>query len=151
MKEWSLITATLIGLLAAGGCEKPAEHASTQPSEPDPAEYAASLAAADAFCHAWRTGDVDTARGLLDGRLIRKHPEKHIRGVLGSQGNPRHAGFELWGGKRLSDGRYRFQVRLFYAYAGQSADRMESSTDVIVLGSDDTGTWHVEQFPLLVP
>ncbi len=141
----------LLGLLLADGCRESAKQPSTQPATPYDATYTAALAAADRFCEAWRRGEVDTARAMLHPRLVKNHPERHIRSVLGAGGNPRHAAYELADGSRLSGGRYSFRVRLFYAYSGQSADRLEAPPGEIVLTEDDTGTWQVEQFPLLRP
>ncbi|MFP4054842.1 MAG: hypothetical protein ACLFV7_13350 [Phycisphaerae bacterium] len=138
MRAWGFIAA-LCGLLLACGCEKPAEQPTTQPSTPYDAAYTAALAAADGFCEAWRSGRVDTTRGMLHPRLIKKHPEGHIRSVLAGDGNPRHAAYELCDGRRLAGGRYSFHVRLFYAYTGQTADRLEAPAGEIVLVEDDTG------------
>ncbi len=139
-------------VLAAGvGCEKP-----TPPAEPnDPArqvslrEYADALSAANRFCHLWREGDYDAARAMLEGRLVKKHPESLIRGVLSQDGNPVHLAYEIHGGTRLAEGRYLFDVKLFFLYRGQDTDRLESPTGQVVLEVTDDGRWLVRSFPLL--
>jgi len=138
-------------LVAGVGCEKP-----TPPAEPnDPAEkaslrrYAEALAAANRFCHLWREGDFDAARAMLDSRLVKKHPESLLRGVLSQNGNPVHLAYEIHPGRRLAEGRYLFEVKLFFLYRGQSTDRLESPIGQVVLEVTDDGRWLVCRFPLL--
>ncbi len=145
-----IFTVTAV-LVACAGCEKP-----TPPAEPnDPTrqaslrEYAEALAAANRFCHLWREGELDSARAMLDPRLVKKHPESLIRGVLWQNGNPVHLAYEIHPGRRLTEGRYLFEVKLFFLYRGQNTDRLESPTGQVVLEVTDDGRWLVRSFPQL--
>jgi hypothetical protein len=142
---WALVATAVLG-----GCEEPPGATPNEPGEQaDLREYAHALATADRFCHLWREGDFDAARNLLDPRLIKKHPESLIRGVLSQNGNPVHQAYEIHEGRRLPDGRYLFNVRLFFLYRGQDVDRLESPRGEIVLQATDDGRWLVRSFPLL--
>jgi hypothetical protein len=145
-----LMGAVASAALLCVGCEK------TRPGEPnDPGqqadlrEYARALAAANEFCHLWRKGNYDAARAMLDARLIKKHPESLIRGVLSQDANPVHQSYEIHGGLRLSDGSYLFDVKLFFLYRGRDTDRLENPAGQVVLEATDDGRWLVRSFPML--
>jgi len=145
-----LVLAGLISLGPVGGCESPPP----PPPETQPAEtryddaYLAALSVVDDFCHAWKNRDLQAGRALLSRRTIRRHPDARIRDAIVGAENPKHAAFEIIEGKKLSDGRYVFDVRLFFRYAGLQSDRIESPIEKIVIARDESGRWRVSELPI---
>lgn len=113
-------------------------------------DYIAALAVADEFCHAWRMRNFRDGKALLSRRLIRQHSDDRLADAIVGLPNPSHAGYEIFGGKRLSDGRIAFKVRLFQRHAGQHADRIEGPLEELVMVREkESGQWRVDEFPFL--
>ena len=143
------LLALLVLAVAAVGCERPEQAPATRPaSTARDEEYAAALAVADAFCHAWQVADAPAGRGLLSRAMLRKYPDTRIRQAIAGTGNPRHQAFEIKSGKRVAAGRYRFEVDLFFAYSGTYGDRLEVAEEAVVVARTDEGGWVVDDFPV---
>ena len=113
-------------------------------------DYIGALAVADQFCHAWQTRNLRDGRALLSRRLMRQHSDARLADAIVGVQNPSHAGYEIFGGKRLSDGRIAFKVRLFQRHAGQHADRIEGPLeDLVMVREKESGKWRVDEFPFL--
>lgn len=147
-----------IGLLAAAvltGCKEPARtpaRPTTKPAEGQQRDerYIAALSVADSFCQAWRNGDESAGRMLLTRRFFRQYSDRELHDAIVGSGNPSHAAFEIREGRRVSDVRYVFDVRLYYTYLGAHADRSESPLVRIVIARDQAGNWLVDGFPVPV-
>ena len=144
----------LLAGMSCLGCE--GTSSSTQPSKDKPKtqpyddEYISALAVADQFCHAWQMGNFRDGKALLSRRLIRRHPEDRLADAIVGVQNPSHVAYEIFGGKRLSDGRIAFKVRLFQRHAGQHADRIEGpAEDLVMVRDEQSGDWRVDEFPFL--
>jgi len=146
----ALLPLCLAAAAITGACEQPEPPPpATQPTETRyDSQYASALAVADAFCHAWKSADLPTGRALLSRRFSRKHSDRVLRDMIVGGGNPRHSGYEIGGGRRVSNGRYAFDVRLFLSYSGQHSDRLEAPLVQIVITQDDAGNWWVDEFPV---
>jgi len=144
-----LLSAGLAAWLT-GGCEAPVpEPPETQPAQTAYDEhYAGALAAANAFCQAWQGRQEADGRVLMSKRMLRRHTDRQLRDAIVGQPNPAHVGYEISNGRRLSDGRYAFDVRLFFRYAGSHADKLEAPMERIVIARGDDGKWRVDDFPV---
>lgn len=133
-----------------GACEQPEPPPpATQPAKTRyDSQYTAALSVADAFCHAWMNADLPTGRALLSRRFIRKYSDRRLRDMIVGSGNPQHAGYEIGNGRRVSNGRYAFDVRLFLSYSGQHSDRLETPLVRIALTQDEARNWWVDEFPV---
>jgi hypothetical protein len=147
-----IVILTCAALAAAGlaGCE----YISPPPPASQPAEtryneaYAGALAAVDDFCQAWVKGDAVAGRALLSVRMQRRYPDQLLGDVIAGSGNPRHAAYEIHNGRRLGDGRYAFDVRLFFCYSGVHGDKLESPLEQAIVAQDDAGRWRIDAFPI---
>ncbi len=142
-----VVLALLVGL---AGCEDaPPPAPETQPAETRYNDsYIGALAAANGFCHAWLQRDETAGRALLSLRMIRRYPDELLRDAIVGQANPRHAAYEIFKGQRLPDGRYAFDVRLFFRYTGGHADLIESPLTQVVMARDEANAWRVDEFPV---
>ena len=136
------------GESAEGGAEAPGPRAAAEAPDDD---YVRALAVANRFCQAWRQRRYAAGKALLTRRLVRQHPEQRLRDLIAGPHNPRHAAFEVFGGRRLGPGRFEFSVRLFLRFVGESEQRIETLAERIVLVRDGSGTWRVDDFPAPTP
>ena len=160
---WAGVLPAVLLVAVLCGCEELHRNPATAPSgqtgesappaqEPqtfsDEDEYSRALGIANQFCEAWRTGDASFSRSLLTSRFVRRYPDATINGALADMGNPTHAAYELFDGRRLGDGRIAFKARFYYRYVGQQSDRMETSAGRLVLIGDAESQWKVDEFPM---
>jgi hypothetical protein len=138
-----LPVAMVLAVLAPAGCEGDAPP-SADPKDP---AYAAALAAANDFLHAWREKDLSAGRNLLSERLTRAHTLSQIEDVVCGHPSAQHAAFTVSGGEPAGEGRMAFRVRLFFRFTGRADDRVESSAHRMVMARDDRGRWQVDVFP----
>ena len=144
-----LILAGLVAGVGVCGCEQTGPPPSTQPAQTDyNDQYVAALAVAGDFCQAWQHHDESAGRALLSQRFLRSYADRQIRDALAGAGNPRHAAYEIAGGERLGEGRYGFDVKLFYAFAGGHSDKLELARERIVVVRQAAGSWKVDRFPV---
>ncbi|MHC4294321.1 MAG: hypothetical protein ACYSTL_01915 [Planctomycetota bacterium] len=149
----------LIVMVTLCGCEDLFPPAQTQPAQGQSAQkqparakydddYLAALAAADAFCDAWKNSDEFAGRALLSARMRRRYPDRQLRDAIVGSDNPAHGAYEISNGRRMRDGRYSFDVRLLYRYSGQRSERIEAPVAKIVISHEKTGEWYVDEFPV---
>jgi len=133
-----------------GGCDRLAPPPrTTQPARTNyDDQYVDALAAADAFCHAWQRREGKAGRALLSKRFLRTYPDIQITDAIVGQPLPAHAAYEIASGKRLADGRYSFDVRLFFLYSGLHGDKIEPVLNRVVVIRDDAGNWKIDEFPV---
>jgi len=141
---WELLLAAVVLI----GCDPPATPASKPSETKYDQRYTEALAVADAFCDAWREGDEGAGRMHLSRRILRKYPDSQIRDAIVGLANPRHAAYEILGGKQLAKGRYSFRLRLFFGYTGGHADRLEADEEHMVVELSEAGKWVVDEFPI---
>ncbi len=135
------------------GCEQSPQQKSAQPKpaekkNPYTKDYLGAVAVADEFCYAWKHRNITTARRLMGKGMIRRYPDVRLHAAIVGQENPRHAGFELSNGRSSRDGRYEFDVKLFFHYVGEMYERIESPKETIIVARSDEGFWVVEDFPV---
>jgi hypothetical protein len=104
----------------------------------DPA-YAAALAAANRFLHAWQTQDHETGIMMLTD-AAREHASRERLQEFFSPG--RDAAFEIQRGKRVN-GQYVFPVVLV-GLSDSDAHRHAGSVVITKMGKDD---WVVDKLP----
>jgi len=144
-----LILACLAAACAQYGCEQAGPPPATQPAQNEyNDQYVAALAAASDFCQAWQHRDEAAGRALLSRGFLRRYPDRQIRDAIVGAANPRHAAYEITGGERLGEGRYGFDVKLFYAFSGAHGDRLELARRRIVVVRQQDGLWKVDKFPI---
>jgi len=132
---------------------RPTRPAKTRPARAAPRpvyddDYAAALGAADMFCQAWKTRDLHGGQVLLSARMKAGATPEQIRNIIMGRANPSHAAYEIFGGRRLDDGRIAFSLRLFYRYAGRNYNRIEAPLQRIVIARDEAGQWKVDDLPV---
>jgi hypothetical protein len=135
--------AVLCGCEARGGSSQtaPADRATDE-------QYVAALATVNAFCQAWRQGDEMSARRLLSGRFLRTWTDSQITDAVVGLPGPAHAAYEIASGRRVSDGRCIFAVRLFFSFSGGHGDRVEPERHDVEVVLDERGQWKVDRFPV---
>lgn len=153
-----LLTAAMCLPVWALGCKRPGvkrprptRATKTRPAGRAPVyddDYTAALGVADMFCQAWKTRDLYGGRPLLSARMEAAYTSERIRNMIMGRANPHHAAYEIFGGKRLEDGRLAFSLRLFHSYAGRHYSRIEAPLQRIVIARDEAGQWKVDDFPV---
>lgn len=146
----AFVAGVLLAAIAPLACEKPASEPEEMESEKTKydEDYIAALKAANLFCQHWLLGDYPVAKMMLTKRLRHEHSEQRLKDVLGGVGNPRHAAYEVYGGRKLDDTRITFKVRLFQVYIGQGEKRIEAPAERIVLIKESKNNWLVDEFPI---
>jgi hypothetical protein len=86
-------------------------------------EYVLALSAADEFLGAWRMRDQDRGLAILSPRLLRSKGEARWRQAISGVSNPHHESYEVTNGRRLPDGRYSFDVYVYWYYTGEPERR----------------------------
>ncbi|WYL98369.1 MAG: hypothetical protein HEQ19_01325 [Gloeotrichia echinulata CP02] len=121
------------------------------------ADYVRALFTADKFLSAWKTRNVKEGLTLVSSGLKGKISNDDLSAYISGTSSPSHAAFEVKSGKKLADGRYAFDVKLYeYLYSAipesQTWKCPQSSRIVLVkIGVDDpkfrVGNWLVDQLP----
>lgn len=121
------------------------------------ADYVRALFAADKFLYAWKTRNTQEGLALVSPALKSKKPNDELFSYISGTSSPSHAAFEVNSGRKLPDGRYAFDVKLYeYYYAATPESQMskcpEASRIVLVKsGVSDTkfrvGNWLVDELP----
>jgi hypothetical protein len=105
------------------------------------ANYAAALATANRFLHAWQTQDHETGIMMLSDEARQQISPERLDEFFSPSGS---TAFEIQHGKRLNAGKYAFPVALF-GLAGGSHDRAHVCRIVVVrAGKQD---WAIEKLP----
>ena len=137
-------------VLGAFGCEdsnSPGPAGNAAQSKYDES-YTSAVAVADMFCEAWRNRDATQARRLMTKRMNRDVSDERLRDAIVGHTNPSHASYEVFNGKKLAEGCYQFDVRLFFQFRGGHSDRLEHSLDKIVIARESSGVLRVDGFPM---
>lgn len=109
-------------------------------------DYAAALATADRFLHAWQTQDAESGLLLLTDR-VRQHTDESKLHDLFSAERSSNASFEVGRGRKLAGGRYEFPVALF---TGNSPNRRRTArppASALVVVRVGQGEWAVDKLP----
>jgi hypothetical protein len=143
------LLALLLAATIVCGCKPPARSGDAAPTDTATDEqYVSALATVDAFCQAWRQGDEMSARRLLSKQFLRTWTDSQITDAIVARPGPAHAAYEIASGRRVSDGRYTFGVRLYFAFSGEHGDRIEPEQHDVVAVLDEQGQWKVDRFPV---
>jgi len=146
----TVVFALAAAIACAGGCRKAPEGGTptTQPGHPGyDKDIADAWTVAQAFCEAWKAKDLSVARSVISSRLLERHNEDAFASTIVGPRNRVHKGFELTGGRKLSDGRVAFDLLLRFDYRGGLSDRPEKEESEIVL-VNESGAWRVDGFPI---
>ncbi len=121
------------------------------------ADYVRALFTADKFLSAWKTRNVAEGLTLVSGAIKGKISHDDLSAYISGTSSPSHAAFEVKSGKKLADGRYAFDVKLYeYLYSATPESQAwkcpQSSRIVIVkIGVDNpkfrVGNWLVDELP----
>ena len=86
---------------------------------------------------------------LLSSSLRGGESEDELRRYISGLSNPYHASFEIGPGKRLPDGRFAFEVRLYEHYRGQQIQerRLRPRPSRLVLAQISPEDWLVDELP----
>ena len=114
---------------------------STKPASTVEAGYAAALACANRFLHAWQSADQEAGLLLLSDAAKHHTTQEGLDNFFASGAG---AAYEIGRGKKLKAGQYSFPVVLFQLKAGNTASRRLSQITVIRAGKDD---WTVDKLP----
>jgi hypothetical protein len=107
-------------------------------------DYISALAAANSFLHAWQTHDTEAGVLMLSDAAKRSCSEPRLRAFFAS--TPMTAqGFLITRGRKLSSGRYLFELALLEAPSEKETIRRHFSRIVVVrAGKQD---WAVDNIP----
>ncbi|BAY07812.1 hypothetical protein [Calothrix sp. NIES-2098] len=120
-------------------------------------DYVRALFTADKFLYAWKTRNVQEGIPLVSPALKKKMSEDELTIYISGTSSPSHAAFEINSGKKLSNNRYAFDVKLYeYLYSAtpesQSWKCPQSSRIVLIKTGVDSpkfrvGNWLVDALP----
>jgi len=111
-------------------------------------DYVLALSAANKFFGAWRARDPGKGIALLSPKLFQSQPKDvWFQAIVGCS-NPHHAAYEISNGRRLPDGRFAFDVRLFEHYTGFPVERDDvGSLETVTLVKVAEEDWRVDAMP----
>jgi hypothetical protein len=104
-------------------------------------DYVLALSTANRFLEAWQGRDVDGALAITSRRVKGCYPAERLATYLSGLSNPHHEAFEIAVDKRLPDGRYAFEVRLYEHYAGEKWREPKKKASRIVLVQAEADEW----------
>ena len=112
-------------------------------------DYVLALSTANKFLSAWQTRDQPAGLSLLSSSLRGGESEDELRRYISGLSNPYHASFEIGPGKRLPDGRFAFEVRLYEHYRGQQIQErhLRPRPSRLVLAQISPEDWLVDELP----
>jgi hypothetical protein len=117
--------------------------------------YVGALAAANQLCQAWRNHEYSpTVKDLFSKRMQEKYKgdDEPLFNAIAGPVNPRHSAYTIYGGRRLEDGRYSFQVCLYLTFAGSMDEaRIEPVDKEILVVREESGLWKIDDFPVPKP
>jgi hypothetical protein len=122
-------------------------HKKSKPPEDIDQNYISALASAERFLFAWQTRDASDGLALLSNRLRAAHQTSFLQHYIIGDENPAHAAFEISNGKKLPDGRYAFEVRLFENQRGEFWQGKRPKPSRIVMAASDLDRWLVDELP----
>lgn len=157
-----LLLTVLVGVVWSG-CSHPVATwpqrvASTQPTEEELADswrrtalavesdYVLALAGANRFFDAWRNRDQEGGLAALSPRLLKTRTEDEWRMAVCGCSNPHHEAYEITNGRRLTDGRYAFDVRL-YTHYHNFAYPLETVAMTVKVMRQDSEDWRIDELP----
>jgi len=136
-----------LGVLGCSRIGKPSGPAKAADCD---ADYVLALSAANEFFEAWRGRNPEKGIARLSPRLLQSEPrDAWFQAIVGCS-NPHHAAYEICSGRRLPDGRFAFDVRLFEHYTGfpvggDDVGKLES----VKLVQIEQGDWRIDEVPQL--
>lgn len=107
---------------------------------PVDASYAAALAAANRFLHAWQTQDHETGIMMLSDAARQRATREKLQDFFSPA---QSAAFEIQRGKRVNGGEYVFPVVLFGALENGSRPRVSR----LLIMRTDKDEWLVDRLP----
>ncbi|OUL24294.1 hypothetical protein [Nostoc sp. 106C] len=120
-------------------------------------DYVRALFTADKFLYTWKTRNVAEGIALVSPALKNKISNDELASYISGTSSPSHAAFEINAGRKLSDGRYGFEVKLYeYLYSAtpesQSWKCPRLSRIVLIKTGVDNpkfrvGNWLVDELP----
>ncbi len=113
--------------------------------------YVLALSAANRFLFAWQTRDQTRGLALLSPGIRHRRTEEDLQTSISGMSNPHHEAYEVTSGKRLSDGRYAFEVRLYVHYTAEWWRAPGPKLSRIVLTKKGPEEWLVDELPVESP
>lgn len=107
--------------------------------------YMAALAAADRLLSAWQDKNGPGGLALMSPGLRRRHSEAELRQWLAGAGPSVSRSFEIGPGRRLTESRYLFRVRIIERRIGQMWGQPRKTA--VVLTRNGRGEWRGEVLP----
>ena len=134
-----------------------AQSAKRLPTPSVNADYVRALFTADKFLDDWKTRNTQEGLALLSSALKSKKSNEELSSYISGTSSPSHAAFEINSGRRLPDGRYAFEVKLYDYYYAATPESQESkcpeSSRIVLVKSEVSeskfrvGSWLVDQLP----
>ena len=145
---WKAVALSVVVIAVFSGCEGFLSSQSTKKENRDQQgqDYAAALAVVNRYYAAWQKHDPAAARAELSDRLVSWFAQTDEQ-MLDWPRNPHHEAYEISTGKAKGEGRYIFQVRLFYRFLGQADERLETDGGEVAVVRDEQGRWRLDQLP----
>ncbi|OUL27701.1 hypothetical protein BV372_25675 [Nostoc sp. T09] len=149
-----LIAAIALLFLCTTTQAQPVKPVANTSANPD---YVRALFTADKFLYAWKTRNVTEGVTFVSPALKKKISNDELASYISGTSSPSHAAFEINSGKKISDSRYAFEVKLYeYLYSAtpesQSWKCPQSSRIVLIKTGVDNpkfrvGNWLVDELP----
>ena len=123
------------------------------------ADYVRVLASANIFLSAWRDRNIEKGLEFVSPALKKKISNEDLAAYISGTSSPSHSSFEVSSGKKLKDGRYSFDVKMFEYYRpgkpeSQSWKCPPVSTIILVKTGDSEynekikhSNWMVDKLP----
>lgn len=139
--------AVLAGSLWLGACKRPGSSPASAPAQGG--VQVEALAAANRFLEAWAVGNIAAGLEMLTPRLLSGTSKERLVAAISPAAGIEHTSFEIPApGRKLSDGRIEFPVRLQFTFRGRLDSRTETQTGRMILSISPRGRWLVDEFPM---
>jgi hypothetical protein len=155
IKALFVVAFALLFLCTTAQAQTPVKMSNYSPT----ADYVSVLSSANIFLSAWRDRNIEKGLEFVSPALKKKMSNEDLAAYISGTSSPSHSSFEVSSGKKLKDGRYSFDVKMFEYYRPgepefQSWKCPEFSTIVLVkIGSLESNektkhsNWMVDKLP----
>jgi hypothetical protein len=112
IKPLFVVAIALVFLCTTAQAQTPVKMSNYSPN----AEYVRVLSSANIFLSAWRDRNVEKGLEFVSPALKKKMSNDNLAAYISGTSSPSHSSFEVSSGKKLTDGRYSFDVKMFEYY-----------------------------------
>jgi hypothetical protein len=156
-KKELIIRPLLIALIAVLFLCTTSQAQPIKPNTSVSADYVRSLGTANAFLSAWKSRNVQNGLELISPALKNKISTDELNAYISGTSSPSHYAFEVGSGKKLKDGRYAFDAKLYEYYKAGTPESQSWDCPVlpkivlvktgVVDPKHRAGIWMIDELP----